>query len=151
MKKIIFLLIFLCPLSICYAYKNSTSIEKKNIAIVKEMFSEFAEKLDVKKLDIYYTKNFILESNGERYSYQEYKNLEEKIYRTLKSLKVTKYDDIFSTSNKVVSRMSIKLTHIDGKTNEFQIILIALIKDNKIDRIWELTYPSWSDKLSKEI
>lgn len=145
-------IIFICLLFFC---GNSFSCgvdhrqEKQNIAIVKNMFSEFAEKLDITKLDTYYTKDFLLESNGEQYNYDVYKKLEGDIYKTLSSLKVTRYDDIFAAANKVVARMSIKLVHQDGKTNEFQVILIALIKDNKIARIWEMTYPSWSDKLKK--
>jgi ketosteroid isomerase-like protein len=128
--------------------KTSTINDNKNIAIVKEMFSEFAEKLDMNKFDGFYTKNFVLESNGKRYSHEEYKNIEHDIFQTLKRLRVVRYNDIFCASNKVVSRMTIKLVHKNGKINEFQVILIALIKNGKIDKIWELTYPSWSDKLS---
>lgn len=140
------LIIFNCS----YAQSNTLTPEEKNINIVKNMFSEFAEKLDVNKFDEYYSKDFILESNNQTYDAQAYKNLEQKIYKTLTSLKVTNYKDIFVAGDKVVSRMTIKLTHKDGKANEFDVILIALIKDNKINKIWEITYPSWSDKLTNK-
>src|SRR3990167_10432339 len=119
------LIIFICLLFSCvsgFSCNVDHRQEKQNIAIVKNMFSEFAEKLDINKLDTYYSKDFILESNGEHYDYQAYKKLEGDIYKTLSSLKVTRYDDIFTTANKVVSRMTIKLVHQDGKTNEFQLI-----------------------------
>jgi len=149
-KQFLFFIFALClffRMSDAWAEENA-SLENKNILIVKNMFSEFAEKKDINKLDLYYTKSFVLESNGKKYDYTEYKNLEGKIYRDLKSLTVKKYDDIFSSGNKVVARMKIKLIKNTGQEHEFYVFLIALIKDAKIDKIWELTYPSWSDKLT---
>jgi len=149
MKK---LMMFFCALffslPLCYACDSHSPTGAKNIQIVKEMFGEFAEKLNINSLDTYYSKDFILESNGKTYTYQQYKDLETNIYKTLKRLKVVRYDDIFAAGDKVVSRMSIRLVHKDGRTNQFQVILIAQIKGDKISRIWEITYPSWSDKLA---
>jgi hypothetical protein len=146
MKKIIFL--FVCCISICFANPSSPN---KNIQLVKNMFTEFAEGLDINKLEIYYSKDFILESNGKSYSYEEYKNLEQQIYQKLKSLKVTHYHDIFACNNKVVARMSIKLNFKQGDTHEFMVYLIASIKDNKISRLWELTYPAWSEQITPKL
>lgn len=126
---------------------GAATIETKNIQIVKNMFADFAENMNLASIDTYYTKDFVLESNGEKFNYEQYKKVEADIYKTLKSLKVTSYDDIFSSGNKVVSRMSMKLVNKNGKVHEFQLIMIALIRDNKIAHIWEVTYPSWSDKV----
>lgn len=126
---------------------KNTSQQSVNIKIVKQMFSQFAEKRDMSKFDVYYAKDFVLDSNGKTYNYQQYKNLEAKIYKTLKNLKVLRYDDIFAAQNKVVARMSIQLVNNASQVNTFKVILIAEIKNNKITHIWEITYPSWSDKL----
>lgn len=150
MKKTItaVLILALCWTNI-WASDNSASLANQNVAIVKNMFHEFAEKKDISKLDQYYSKNFVLESNGQRFSYQQYKDLEGGIYKTLKSLKVTHYYDIFASQNKVAARMSIKLVLKNGKQHEFQVMMIALIKNHKIAKLWELTYPTWSDKLPR--
>lgn len=151
MKKNCFSLIFLCLFLVnAWASDSALSIEKQNVAIVKNMFHEFAEKKDISKFDTYYSKNFVLESNGQHFSYQQYKDLQRGIYKTLKSLKVTHYYDIFASQNKVTARMSIKLVLKNGKSHEFQVILIALIKNHKIAKLWELTYPTWSDKLPRK-
>jgi ketosteroid isomerase-like protein len=150
MKKCQLVLIFLpffCS-SAC-AFDRQISHENQNVAIVKNMFHEFAEKKDISKLDQYYSKNFVLESNGQHFSYKQYKDLEGGIYKTLKSLKVTHYYDIFASQNKVAARMSIKLVLKNGKQHEFQVMMIALIKNHKIAKLWELTYPAWSDKLPR--
>jgi ketosteroid isomerase-like protein len=140
------LAIFICACMTTVFACISPTVHMDNSMIVRNMFKEFAEGLDVSKLDKYYSHDFILESNTVTYDYQTYKNLETNIYKTLKSLHV-QYEDIFSTANKVTARMKITLTHKDGKVNDFYVILIARLHEGKIDRIWEITYPSWSDKL----
>lgn len=142
MKKLILFICFIALPPYIYASENS-SLQQKNIELIKNMFSEFADKRDISKLDNFYSKDFTMESNGQHYNYQEFKNVEQSIFKKIKNQKDT-YHDIFATSDKVVSRMTIKLTHQDGKIDEYQVILIALIKDNKIAKIWEVTYPDWS-------
>ena len=141
LTKIVLLLLLS---SISCSQENGTikTVDNKNVAIVKKMFSEFAESLDINKLDQFFSKDLVLKSNDEYLTYTQYKELEKKNFSALKSLKV-KYDDIFNAGDKVISRLSINLISKKGKKTEFQVIIIALIKQNKIDKIWELTYPDW--------
>ena len=97
-------------------------------------------------MERFFTKDFVLDSNGERYNYQKFKKAESDIYANLKSFEVTRIDDIFSAGDKVVSRMWMKLVNKNGKIQEFQVLAIFQMKDGKIDKIWELTNPTWSDK-----
>lgn len=67
----IFILCYFLFLFSGFSYADEKTVmteENKNISVVKEMFSEFAEKLDINKLDTYYSKDFVLESNGKKYT-----------------------------------------------------------------------------------
>jgi len=126
------------------------NIYANNIDTFKGMFHNFAEKRDMTQFDRYYAKDFVLTSNAKKYNRATYKSLEANIYKTLKSLEVIKYKSIFSCGNKVVSRMVIKLVKKGGESHQFLVFIIAKIDHNKISRIWEVTYPSWSDKLKQK-
>jgi ketosteroid isomerase-like protein len=146
MKKIH--LIFLCGFLIFagngFAKINDANVQQP-VAVVKNMFTEFSEGLDLSKLDKFYSRDFMLESNTIKYNYQAFKKLETNIYGSLKSLKVT-YQDIFASGNKVAARVQITLTRKNGTSNHFYVYLIARVNNGKIDRLWELTYPTWRDK-----
>lgn len=147
MKNLIIISFFLICIQFCFAQSTPLTEEEKNIKIFKEMFSEFAEKRDMSKIDHYYSNDFLLDSNHKIYDYPVYKKQQTDIFKTLKNLKVINYDDLFAKNDKVVSRMTIELTNKDSKVDTYYVILIAQLKNNKIYRIWEVTYPSWSEKL----
>jgi ketosteroid isomerase-like protein len=151
MKKMMMLLWVMSTLITgAYACGDSAAAGEKNIATIKAMFTEFAEKRDVSKMDNYYTKDFKLESNGTTYNYQQYKEMHEGFFKTLKSLSVTRYTDMFATADKVASRMWIKLVNASGDSHEFQVVFIAGMKDGKIDRLVEVTYPAWNSQPKAE-
>lgn len=148
MKKIFLgLFAFILCLTIYAASNEPVNKQSKNIQLVKDMFSQVSEARDMSKFDQFYSKDFVLVSNNKTYDYENYKKGQEDIFKVLQSLKVLSYDDIFAENDKVVSRMSIKLTKKTGETHIFYLIAIIHVKDNKIDRVWEITYPTWSDKL----
>jgi hypothetical protein len=126
---------------------SSTTQEFNNISLIKELFNEYAEKLDSSKLDNYFSKNFILISNNEQDSYAKFKKEQTLLFNNLKSLKVLSIDDLIAKDNKVVGRVSIKLTPKSGEPQIYYNIFIAQIKDHKIEKMWEVLYPSWDEKL----
>lgn len=126
---------------------NTSPQEQQNIQLLQGLFTQVSEKLSMRYFEDYYSPTFVLVSNNTSYSYETYKSQQANIFKQLKQLKVLQYEDIFAKDDKVVSRMSIKLTFKDNKSYIFYVILIALVKDGKIQNIWETTYPSWSDKL----
>lgn len=128
------------------SYANATE-NINSINILKSMFHNVSEAKNIKEFDKYYDKNFILESNGQTFNYTVYKKQQAEIFNTIKSLTILKYDDVFSSGDKVATRINIKLVKNSGEILNFYVILIAQIKNNKIYRMWELTYPGWNDKL----
>lgn len=145
--KIILITLIFSACNLAYCENNTTIENDSSVAIIKNMFKHFAEALDVTQLDNYYTKDFVLDSNNEQYDYATYKKQQAEIFATLKSLQVIKYEDLFSSGNKVAGRVLIKLVLKSKETHTFHVMFIADIKNNKIDRFWEMTNPSWSDKL----
>lgn len=143
MKYFIFLILSLLSLT-CHG----KIIVDKKVDLIKSMFSNTSEKLDASNLDKYYNQDFILVSNDKSYNYSVYKKQQEDVFKQLSSIKVTKYEDIFSAGNKVTGMVKIKLTKKDGVIYDFSVIFIALIKNNKISRIWEITYPTWEEKVA---
>ena len=126
---------------------GSSAQESANVALVREMWAEYAEKLDNSKFDIYFSKNFQLVDNNELEDYEKFKKEQEVTYKKLKSLKVVSIDDLFAKDDKVAGRVAIKLSSKNGRVQTYYVIFIAAIKDKKIDKIWEVTYPNWNDKL----
>jgi hypothetical protein len=123
------------------------SLETANMQLVKEMFSQVSEKRDISKIDAYYSQDFMLVSNNDSFNYKVYKKQQADIFKILAKLEVLHYDDMFAKNDKVVANMAIRLTLKNKTTHTFYVMLIAQIKDHKIYRIWEITYPTWSDKL----
>jgi hypothetical protein len=126
---------------------SSTPQEAKNIALIKALFTEYAEKLDSSKLDNYFSKNFILVSNNEQDNYAKFKKEQTLLFNNLQSLKMLSIDDLIAKDNKVVGRVSLKLTPKSGEPQVYYDIFIAQIKDHKIEKMWEVLYPSWDEKL----
>ena len=59
MRKMIFLIFcIVCFMQTSYANEINQTAENNNVMIVKNMFSDFAEKLDINKLDTFYTNAF---------------------------------------------------------------------------------------------
>jgi len=85
--------------------------------------------------------------NNEQENYAEFKKANEMIYKKLKSIKVLSYDEFIAKDDKVVVRMSMKLTSKNSRAIIYHIILIATIKHGKIEKIGEVTYPTWDDSL----
>lgn len=144
--KIIKLIFVTVTLLLCQPIFAADSPDSA-IKIVKDMFKNFSEKQDMKRFDDYYTKDFVLESNNEQYDQTHYKKQQAEIFKTLKSLKVTQYEDVFSDGDHVAGRVRIRLIKNDGKIYNFYVLFIAHIKEHKIDHFWEMTDPSWRDKL----
>ncbi len=121
---------------------SHTPEDQKNIDLIKEMFSEFAEKMDPSKCEKYHSKDFVMVSNDITWDYEQYKRAHEEMYPKRKSLKVA-YEDIFAKGDKVTAFVRIHIENKDGTTQDFMVILIAQIQGDKIHRLWEVTYPSW--------
>ncbi len=142
------LLIGLCLLmSSGFAFAGSTTTqENANLALIKEMFSQYAEKLDNSKIEFYFSKDFQLVENNEKEKFEAFKKEQETIFNSLKSLKILSYEDVIAKDDKVVGRVSMKLNAKNGRSKTYYVMFVATIKDNKIEKVWQLVYPNWDEK-----
>jgi hypothetical protein len=93
----------------------------------------------------YYCKDFELHSNGKIMKFREFLQLHQAIYKTPIQYKV-RYDEktLIAQGNKVAGRLFITTKRPNEEAREIEVILVAEYKDNKLYRLWELTYPDWS-------
>lgn len=125
---------------------TTTAQENSNMALIKDMFSQYAEKLDNSKIESYFSKNFQLVENNEKEKYEDFKTEQENIFKSLKSLQILSYEDVVAKDDKVVGRVSMKLNAKNGQSKTYYVMFVATIKDNKIEKIWQLVYPNWDEK-----
>ncbi len=115
------------------------------ISKFKEMFEEMVIKKDASLIPHYYHPEFVLYANGKEMDYPAYLELHEEIYKTPITYKVD-YDEVtlLEQDDKVAGRVYITTKQPNESPKEIEVILITQYKDDKIYRIWELTYPDWS-------
>lgn len=113
--------------------------------LIKEMFSEMVLKKDPSKIPNYYHPDFLLYTNESTMDYKTFIDSHEQYYKTPIQYKI-EYDDetFFEQKDKVAGRMWITTQRPNEPATKIEVILIAQYKDDKIYRLWELTYPDWS-------
>ncbi|MCF6775703.1 hypothetical protein L3V83_03845 [Thiotrichales bacterium 19X7-9] len=143
-KVVINLLILLFVLNLplnSYASDTSNNHYFDNL---KQMFSQMVEAKKIDLMSNFYHKDFILYSNGTTMDYDDFYNAHKKIYQTNVGYKID-YDTntIVEQENKVACRLFITVTKPKQPPQKIEVILVAEYKNNKIYRLWELTYPNW--------
>ena len=116
------------------------------IAKLKEMFEKMVIKKDSTLIPHYYHQNFLLYTNDQLMNYDTFLKSHLEYYNTPIQYEVV-YDDetLIEQENKVAGRIWITTTRPNEMPKKIEVILIAQFKDNKIYRLWELTYPDWSN------
>lgn len=118
---------------------------KNNYEKLKEMFSEMTVKKDASLIPKYYHPDFLLYSNGKTMDFNEMVRIHEDIYKTEIQYKIDYDEDTSLEQNdKVAVRMYITTSRPEEAEKELEVMLIAQYLNGKIYRIWELTYPDWS-------
>lgn len=119
---------------------------------LKEMFTEMVVKKNAALISHYYHPDFLLFSNGKTMDYDQTVLFHEEIYQTPIQYQI-KYDEetVVFNQDKVAARIFITTSRPGESEKELELILIVQYKEGKIYRVWELTYPDWSqDKKFKE-
>lgn len=130
--------------TVLLAAGNLLSQEQSNASLVKKMFEEVSEKMTVEHLDEYCTKDLELISNNHFMDYSAFKAHLEQAFGTLESIQFKKpFDEFLAKDDKVVSRFTIATRDKKGNQKETGVVAIYQIKDGKIARWWEVTYPDW--------
>lgn len=77
--------------------------------------------------------------------FETFLKIHSEVYKTPIQYKV-RYDEqsFVEQGNKVAGRLFITTKKPNESAHEIEVILIAEYKDNKLYRLWELTYPDWS-------
>lgn len=112
---------------------------------IKEMFSEMVIKKNASLIPIYYHKDFLLYSNGEVTDYEAFLTSHQEYYSSPKEYKIEyDHETFLEEGQKLALRVWITVSMPKEKPKKIEVILIAEYKENKIYRLWELTYPDWS-------
>lgn len=113
--------------------------------LMKEMFSEMVEKKQANLIPYYYHPDLIVYTNGIEFDYKSFLDMHRDIYQTPIQYSV-RYDDstLLEEGERVAGMVYITTSLPDEEPKEIEVILIAQYKNNKIYRVWELTWPDWS-------
>ena len=112
---------------------------------LKEMFEEMVVKKDLSKLPDYYHPEFLLFTNGTQMDYAAFAESHQNYYATPIRYQI-EYDEetLLEQRDKLAGRIWITTSRPNEPATKIEVILIAQYKNNKIYRLWELTYPDWS-------
>lgn len=116
-----------------------------SIKQLKEMFDEMVAKKNAALIPYYYHEQFLLYTNEQVQDYATFLNSHQEYYATDIQYQI-EYDEntFFESGQKIAGRMWITASKSNEQSKKIELILIAEYKENKIYRIWELTYPDWS-------
>jgi hypothetical protein len=114
-------------------------------ALLQEMFSEMVIKKDASLIPHYYHPDFLLETNGKKQDYEAFAQGHDTVYATPIRYEVRYDPDSWvEGAERVAVRVWIKTQRPDEDAVEFEVVLIATYVAGKIYRLWELTWPDWS-------
>lgn len=141
MKKIS----LLCLLSIFWGFAQTTIADTSHMTLLKEMFDKVTIEKNDQAIPLYYDKNFELYSNGKKMDFDAFLKMNRDVYKTSIQYKVRYDEETFvEQENRVAGRLFITTKKPNELVREIEVILIAEYKENKLYRLWELTYPDWS-------
>jgi hypothetical protein len=124
------------------ALANQTS---SYLSLLKEMFTKVTLERNGKAIPLYYDKDFKLYSNGKIMNYEQFLKQHKAIFKTSIQYKVRYEEDTFIEQGmKISGRIFITTQSPNKPAHEIEVILIAEYKNNKLYRLWELTFPDWS-------
>lgn len=117
-----------------------------NIQRLKNMFTDMVVHKNIAVVPKYYAKNFKLYSNGKTMGYQQYYDDHKAVYQTPIQYQIS-YDaaTLVEDKQRVAGRIFITTKRPHEKAVKIEVMLVASYnKQHKIERIWELTYPNWT-------
>lgn len=112
---------------------------------LKEMFERMVIKKDASLIPFYYHKDFVLYANDQEMTYEAYLKFHQDIYATPIQYDIL-YDEetLLEQGEKIAARIWIRTSLPNEPPKKIEVLLIALFRDDRLYRIWELTYPDWS-------
>lgn len=117
----------------------------KYVQKLKEMFSEMVIPKNAELIGHYYHPELLLYTNEQIISYDEFVTTHQRYYATAIQYEVAYDEEAWVEQHEgVAARLWITTTRPGESPKKIELVLIAKFKEDKIYRLWELTYPDWS-------
>jgi hypothetical protein len=113
--------------------------------LMQEMFTQMVEAKDITRAGKYYDPGFLLDTNGQAQDYAAFCAGHARVYPTQISYAV-EYDDEawVETGDRLGGRMWITTKRPGEDATRIEVIFLATYRQDRIHRLWELTWPDWS-------
>jgi hypothetical protein len=113
--------------------------------LFREMFSEMVERKDSSLVDRYYDPGFLLRTNGQVQDLAVFRAGHERVYPTSITYLV-EYDDEawVEAPSRLAGRVWITTQRPGEEPHRIEVVFTAVYRDRRIWRLWELTWPDWS-------
>jgi hypothetical protein len=113
--------------------------------LMQEMFSQMVEAKDISQAGKYYDPGFLLHTNGQVQDYAAFCAGHARVYPTEISY-VAEYDDEawVEAGDRLGGRMWITTKRPGQDATRIEVIFLATYRQDRIHRLWELTWPDWS-------
>ena len=109
------------------------------------MFAEVIGKKNSSLIPSYYHHEFVLYANGQVTNYEEFLSSHQQHLSSTKIYQFEYDDETFiEKDGKLAGRIWITVSVPNGTPHKIEVVLIVQYKDGKIFRIWETTFPDWS-------
>jgi ketosteroid isomerase-like protein len=113
--------------------------------LMREMFEQMVEGKDASLVDTYYDPDFVLYTNGQTQDLAEFRAGHERVYPTAITYTM-EYDDEawVEAEERVAGRIWITTARPGEPAKRIEVIFVATYRNGRIHRLWELTWPDWS-------
>ncbi len=113
--------------------------------LLREMFTRMVERKDASLVDTYYDPDLLLYTNGQVQDMAAFRAGHERVYPTAITYRV-EYDDEawVESSDRLAGRMWITTQRPNEPETRIEVVLVAVFRAGRIHRVWELTWPDWS-------
>lgn len=147
-KSLLFICLVLATCILLTSCKSSINSKDQTskVELLKEMFSQMVMKKNASLIPKYYHKDFLLYTNGQVMDYHTFLESHIKYYKSPIQYEM-KYDEeaFVEDTNGVAARVWITTSRPGEPAKEIEVILIAEYKQDKLFKLWELTWPDWSN------
>jgi hypothetical protein len=113
--------------------------------LMQEMFTRMVEAKDITQVEKYYDPGLLLYTNGQVQDYEAFHAGHARVYPTEISYAV-EYDDEawVESGDRLGGRMWITTKRPGENATRIEVIFLGIYRDGRIFRLWELTWPDWS-------
>lgn len=136
---------FLLLCSVLASCKSEHKPRHSPQALLQKMFEATLISHNESAIPNYYHPDLKLYTNGQEMDYKTYLATHHNMYApNIKYAFVYDNDTLIEQNNKTAARLWLTISEQDKPPLKMEVILIAEFKEDKLYRLWELTYPDWT-------